>query len=600
MIVLGINAYHGDASAALVADGRLIAAAEEERFTRIKHAAGFPRHAIRWCVETAGIRPAEIDHIAISRRPSAHLYRKILYTLAHQPHYRFLKNRLANAARVTDVRHALAETLGVAPSDLRAVVHRVEHHRAHLASSFFVSGFDQAALLSLDGFGDFVSTMWGIGRDRTLAIEGMVAFPHSLGVLYTAATQYLGFPHYGDEYKVMGLSAYGEPIYRDAFRRIVRNGESLRFRLDLSYFRHHSHGVSMTWDEGAPTLDALFSEAWTEQFGPSRRPEAALEPHHAHLAASLQAVLEEVIFDLLNRLFERTRLTNLCLAGGVALNCVVNGKILTHTPFERVYIQPAAHDGGTSIGAAFYVWHQVLGQPRRFTMDHAFWGPAFSDPAIRRALDEAGLTSCHQERERLAQSVAERVAAGQIVGLFQDRMEFGPRALGHRSIIADPRRAEMKDILNRRIKHREPFRPFAPSVLEQAQGRYFEQTHRSPFMLMAYRVKPEKRGEIPAAIHVDGTARVQTVSRENDPFFWEIIHRFERLTGVPVVVNTSFNENEPIVCTPQEAIECFLRTHLDALAMGNYLVVKDRETVPLCRGTSDRSPHSARKATSRE
>lgn len=582
MIILGINAYHGDASAALIADGTLIAAAEEERFSRIKHAAGFPRQAIRYCLEAAGVRPTEIDHIAISRRPSAHLYRKILYALAHQPDRRFLKNRLANAARVHDVAQTLATALDISPRELRAEVHWVEHHRAHLASSFFVSGFDDAALLSLDGFGDFVSTMWGVGRDRTLTIDGFVTFPHSLGVLYTAVTQYLGFPHYGDEYKVMGLSAYGEPIYLDEFRRIVRNGNGLGFTLDLSYFVHHRQGVSMTWDDGAPTLDPIYSDAWAKRFGPPRSPANPVEEHHAHLAASLQAVLEEVILDLLVRLQQRTRLRTVCLAGGVALNCVVNGKILTHTPFERVYIQPAAHDAGTSIGAAFYVWHQVLGQPRRFTMEHAYWGPAFNDGAIRQALDRAGVRYRRLDRGDLARVVAERLARGQIVGVFQGRMEFGPRALGNRSILADPRRAEMKDILNRRVKHREPFRPFAPSILQEALGRYFEQTHPSPFMLMAYKVKPEKQAEIPAPLHVDGTGRVQTVTREANPFFWEIIHHFERLTGVPILVNTSFNENEPIVCTPGEAIACFLRTRMDGLAIGDYLVVKDPAAGP-CR-----------------
>lgn len=582
MIVLGINAYHGDASAALLADGELIAAAEEERFSRIKHAAGFPRQAIRYCLEAAGIQAREITHIAISRRPSAHLYRKILYALAHQPDHRFLRNRLANAARVRDVGQALAMALDLSPRELRAEVHLVEHHRAHLASSFFVSGFDQAALLSLDGFGDFVSTMWGVGRDRTLQIDGYVAFPHSLGVLYTAATQYLGFPRYGDEYKVMGLSAYGEPIYLDAFRRIVRNGRGMGFALDLSYFVHHRQGISMTWDDGAPTLDPIYSDAWAKQFGPPRLLGHPVEERHAHLAASLQAVLEEVVLNLLRRLHERTGLKDLCLAGGVALNCVVNGKILAETPFERVYIQPAANDAGTSIGAAFYVWHQVLGRPRRFIMDHAYWGPAFSEESIRQVLDRSGVRYRRLNRDELARTVAERLARGQIIGLFQGRMEFGPRALGNRSILADPRRAEMKEILNRRVKHREPFRPFAPSILQEAIGRYFEQTHPSPFMLMAYKVRPEKRGEIPAPTHVDGTGRVQTVTREANPLFWEVIHQFERLTGVPIVVNTSFNDNEPIVCTPDEAIACFLRTRMDGLAIGDYFVARRNADPPVC------------------
>jgi carbamoyltransferase len=575
MIILGINAYHGDASAAIVCDGKLVAAAEEERFCRVKHVAGFPHQAIAYCLQAAGVKPQDLTHIAISRNPSAHLERKIVFALSKGTGLRMIKDRLANASKVRDVKGVLADGLGLYPTEISAEVHYVEHHRAHLASSFFVSGFDEAALVSVDGFGDFVSTMWGVGRGSQMKIDGHVGFPHSLGVLYTAVTQYLGFPKYGDEYKVMGLAAYDQPAYLDEFRQLVRRSGELGFVLDLSYFTHHSEGVLMTWNEGAPALGRIYSPKMVSRFGPPRGPSEEVSPKHAQLAASLQAVLEEVVLDLLNKLYEKTRTKQLCLAGGVALNCVVNGKILEQTPFEQIYIQPAAYDGGTSLGAAFYVWHQLLRKERGFTMDHAYWGPEFSDSRIKAALDHSRLGYGQVESDQLTKLVAEEIAKGRIVGLFQGRMEFGPRALGNRSIVVDPRRAEMKDILNRRIKHREPFRPFAPSVLEESVGDYFEQSHPSPFMLMTYKVKEDKLAQIPAPTHVDGSGRLQTVSRATNPFYWQLIKEFERLTGVPVVLNTSFNENEPIVCTPEEAIECFLRTQMDVLAIGNYLVHKE-------------------------
>lgn len=580
-VILGVNAYHGDASAALVIDGQLVAAAEEERFVRVKHVAGFPHRAIAYCLNAAGISPREITHVALSRNPRARLPRKFLTVLARRPKLDRLADRVRNAFRLQDVKATLARGLGVDPRDLRAEVHYVEHHRAHLASAFFVSGFDEAALFSVDGMGDFASTMWGIGRGSRMRIMGVVPFPHSLGILYTAVTQYLGFPHYGDEYKVMGLAAYGEPAYLDLFRRIVRRDDDLRFRLDLSYFTHHADGVSMTWDEGAPVLGPLYSSKLIRVLGPPREPGAPIEARHEQIAASLQAVLEEVMLALLVRLSERTRAKAVCLAGGVALNCVVNGKILRHTPFERLYIPPAASDAGTSVGAAFAVWHERLGRPRTFAMEHAYWGPEWSESEIREALRRQGLAARRLSFEELVESVARALAEGKIVGLFQGRMEFGPRALGNRSILADPRRPEMKDILNRRVKNREPFRPFAPSILEEAVGEYFEQTHPSPFMLMAYPARPEKRALIPAALHVDGTGRVQTVSRAVNPLFWEILMRFGQRTGVPVLINTSFNENEPIVCHPDEALRCFQRTRMDLLLIGPYLVMKEESDVVL-------------------
>ena len=426
----------------------------------------------------------------------------------------------------------------------------------------------------LDGLGDFASTMWATGQGNRLEVHGSVAFPHSLGLCYTAISQYLGFWKFGDEYKVMGLAAYGDPQYRDEFRHIVatRNGSEMGFRLGLRFFSHHRTGPEMTWRDGSktPVLAQLFSPHLEELLGPTRPAEMPLEPKHKDVAATLQAILEEAYFRLLNPLYRRTRQKAVCLAGGVAFNCVANGKIFDRTPFTDVYVQPAAGDAGLAVGAAYYVYHQILGQPRKFVMEHAGWGPQFDSNRIRRALEGSRLTSSgfpltELPGDQLARETAKHISEGKVVGWFQGRAEWGPRALGNRSILVDPRRAEMKDVLNQRIKRREPFRPFAPSILEEAVGEYFERSHPSPFMNLAYSVRPEKRAVIPAPTHVDGTGRLQTVSRRTNPLYWSLIKEFERVTGVPVLLNTSFNENEPIVLTPEEAIDCFLRTKMDVL-----------------------------------
>ena len=575
MNILGLNAYHGDASAALFVDGRLASAMEEERFTRLKHQAGFPALAVQHTLAQAGLSAGDLDHVAISRDPSAHLHRKVLYALSNGPRLAALRDRLRNVSKLRDVRTTLADAAAVEERALRAQVHQIEHHRAHIASAFFVSPFERAALLSIDGFGDFVSTMWGTGCGNKIAVDGWVEFPHSMGLLYTAITQYLGFPKYGDEFKVMGFAPYGEPEYLDRLRALVRPKGGDRFELDLSYFVHHSEGVSMTWDHGAPTIGDVFSGRLEEALGPRRRMGEPLEARHRNIAASLQALLEEVVLGLLRAIAQKTGLKDLCLAGGVALNCTMNGKILAETPFERIYIQPAAHDGGTTLGAGLYGKHQILGAPRGFVMDHTYWGLEYSREACRAALEADGLSYRELADEPLADEAAALVAAGNIVGWFQGRFEWGPRALGNRSIVCDPRSATMKDHLNQRIKHRESFRPFAPSVLEERAGEWFEQASASPFMLMTCRVQRDKQGRVPAITHVDGTARQQTVSRTTNPKYWSLIHAFERRTGVPVILNTSFNENEPVVNTPEEAVACFLRNAMDVLALGPFLVEKN-------------------------
>lgn len=578
MNILGMNAYHGNASAAIVCDGRLVAAVEEERFNRVKYAAGFPTQAIRYCLKEAGLLLQDIDYVAVPRNPYARLGTKLLYALRMPS---FARERMKVLAKFTSIPEALAQTFDADPKTMPAKFHRVEHHQAHLASAFFVSPFERAALLSADGLGDFASTMWGTGSGNRMRIDGAVAFPHSLGLFYSAVTQYLGFLKFGDEYKVMGLAAYGEVEHVDVFREIVRSNGS-GFRLGLDYFTHHRTGPEMSWADAdkTPTLGQMFSENLEKRLGPRRKPEETLEPRHRNLAAALQARLEEVYLGMLKKLSERTKLKAICLAGGVAFNCVANGKIFDHTGFEQVYVHPAAGDAGLAVGAAYYVWHQVLGQPRSFVMDHAYWGPGYNSDQHRRALEASGVArnGCRIEElseDLLMRRTAALVAEGKILGWFQGRAEWGPRALGNRSIVADPRRPEMKEVLNQRIKHREIFRPFAPSILAEATGEWFEKAHPSPFMTMAYAVRPEKREKIPAPTHVDGTGRLQTVTREANPRYWKLIQAFAEQTGVPVVLNTSFNDNEPIVCRPEEALDCFQRTKMDALVLGDFLITRE-------------------------
>jgi carbamoyltransferase len=580
MLILGINAYHGDVSAALLRDGHLVAAVEEERFRRVKHWAGFPDHAIRACLAMAGAEARDIDRFAVSRNPRAHLWRKGLFALRNRPDVRLLTDRVRNAATVQRLHERLAASLGLPAAHVRSRLRHVEHHPAHLASSFFASPFEEAAVCAIDGFGDFVSTSSGVGRGTSLDVQQRVFFPHSLGLLYLAITQYLGFPNYGDEFKVMGLAPYGEPRYVPELRKLVSVRPDGQVRLDLSYFSHWSDGVTMTWDEGEPELGPVFTRALDALLGPRRRRDEAIEARHEAIAASLQAVYEEAAFAVLRAVQARTGQTRLCLAGGCAMNSVANGKIRANTAFREIYIQPASGDNGTALGAALHAWHAAGGR-REFVMSHGYWGPEFDDAAIAAAVDARGadVTARAEGRhfaseQELCGWTADRIAEGKVVGWFQGRMEWGARALGNRSILADPRRADMRDIINVRIKFRERFRPFAPSVAVEALADFFVDAVPDPFMIQVYPVRPAKRGVIPAVTHVDGSGRLQTVSREGNPRYWRLIEAFRERTGVPILLNTSFNENEPIVHQPSEALDCFLRTDMDVLVMGNHVLVK--------------------------
>jgi carbamoyltransferase len=584
MIILGLNAYHGDSSACLVVDGRLAAAAEEERFTRVKHWAGLPVRAISYCLQEAGVRLEDVDHIAANRDPRANLGRKVLFALAKRPSFASIRDRIRNAGKVRDIKTVMSRELGVESSRITARMHNVEHHIAHLASSFFVSPFDSAAVVSVDGFGDFVSTMWGRGSGSRITIGDQVTFPHSLGIFYLAVTQYLGFTDYGDEYKVMGLAPYGKPTELDAMRRIVKLKPGGRFELKLDYFLHHSKGVSMTWNDGEPKIGGLYSDKLVRVFGPPRKKDEPLNEHHKNIAASLQEMYEEAFFHLLDHVYHETRDPRLCLAGGCAMNSVANGKVFERSDFKELYIQPAAGDSGGAIGAAFSVWSRVSGKARSFIMEHAYWGPEFGNEEIGELLrtksGELREEKCAIERIddefELCRRTAERIAEGKVIGWFQGRMEWGPRALGNRSIVCDPRRADMKDILNLKIKRRESFRPFAPSVLREAVGEWFETDYDVPFMLQVYQIRADKRPLIPAVTHVNGSGRLQTVTESQNPRYYRLIKAFEKIAGVPAVLNTSFNENEPVVCAPREALDCFLRTRMDVLVLGDcYIERKD-------------------------
>ncbi len=579
MNIIGINAYHGDASAALVVDGQLVAAVEEERFNRVKHWAGFPAQSINWCLQYAGITAHEVDHVAVSFDPKANFFRRLGFVARHWPSPTAILDRLKRQGKTLGLEDQFAKAAGQSRSSLRAQFHRIEHHQTHLAAGFLISPFEESAVLSVDGMGDFTSTLTAHAKGISWQELDRVFFPHSIGFLYSAITMYLGFPHYGDEYKVMGLAPYGQPEFVDFFRKMIRPvGDT--FELNLDYFTHHKRGVKMTWNDGAPVVEPFYSDRLIQELGPARTKQQPMTPRHDNIAKSLQVVTEEIIMHLLQRLHKKTRCDNVCMTGGVAMNSVANGKITTQTPFRNVYIPAGAADNGTSFGAAFYVWNRVLGKPRGFIQDHAFWGCSSTDTEVQAAAVEAGVPFEVMDEESLVDRTTDLLIDGKVVGWFQGQMEFGARALGNRTLLADPRRTDMRDIINLRIKFREKFRPFAPSILEEHVGEWFEINESTPYMEKVFPIRPEKHAIIPAVTHVDGSGRLQTVSKKTNPLYHALIQRFFEKTGVPIVLNTSLNENEPIVRTPAEAISCFLRTDMDAIVLGRVLINRHRPDFP--------------------
>lgn len=568
MDVLGISCYYHDAAAALVRDGRLIAAAEEERFSRRKHDSGFPRRAIDFCLRQGRTTTAALDHVVFYEKPFVKFERLVRTIFATYPLTAalFQEAVLSWAGRKLWIKEELQRALGL-PGDR---ILFVDHHLSHAASAFFSSPFERAAILTVDGVGEWTSTALGVGEGTSVRLTEEIRFPHSLGLFYSAFTAFLGFEVNEGEYKVMGMAPYGTPRYVDRVRQVIRWDDAGGLWLDLRYFSHH-RSVTRPF---TPRFESLFGRARTP------RERDVLDPAYADLAASVQAVTEEVILSLVRRLHRQTGLTTLCMAGGVALNSVANGRILRESPFTSVYIQPAAGDSGGAVGAALYVTHAVLGRPRDFVMEHAYWGEAPREAGIARTLETEGLRHTrYDDDERLLERVADALARGQVVGWMQGRFEWGPRALGNRSILADPRRADMKDTVNLKVKFREPFRPFAPAVLEERAGDFFDLpsggAYPARFMLVVVPVRQSRREDLPATTHVDGSARVQTVSRTANPRYHRLIELFGQATGVPVLLNTSFNlKGEPIVNTPADAIASFRRSGLDLLVMDRFLVEK--------------------------
>ncbi len=572
MIILGINAYHADSSAAIFRDGVMIAATEEERFRRIKHWAGFPSMAIEFCLREAGVTLDQVDHIAIGRDPKAKFLKKLVFFAQHPFHsLKFIADRFSNQKKVASIEAELSALSGIDAASIKHKIHQIEHHRSHLGSAFFASPFEEAAVLSIDGSGDFSTTMMGIGRGTNIEVIDSIDFPHSIGIFYTAFTQLLGFPYYGDEYKVMGLAPYGEPKYVDKLRSLIIWKENGLFELDLSYFRSATQGF-IQYENNLPIVPPLFGEKMVTEFGAERKKDEPLSQYHKDLAASVQRFTEETIFHILKGLHARTGLDKVCIAGGVAQNSVANGKLTRNTPFKEVYIPSAGHDAGISMGAAQYTYHQVLNQSRVAPIYSAYTGARFSNDEIEALLQSKNIAYTKYDDAALFDVVSDRLINAGVVGWFNGRAEFGPRALGARSILADPRRSDAKDLLNAKIKRRESFRPFAPSILKEYVDEYFEVNDVVPFMEKVFPIKPEKQHLIPAVTHVDGTGRLQSVDPLVSPAYYQLIKSFFNKTGVPILLNTSFNENEPIVNSPQEALDCFLRTSMDMLVLENIVV----------------------------
>ncbi len=570
MYILGITSYAHDSSCSLIKDGEIRVVIEEERFNREKHTSQFPQQAIEQCLAFEKISIHDIDKITFFWNPQ----REIVGNLSHVLKYFPQSVNLLLAPSGGDELSFLTRTGAMKNIGRRIQDHFklkkppqvqfIEHHLGHAASAFFVSGFEESAILTIDGRGESTSTLLSVGRKNKIEKIKEIKVPHSLGHLYAALTDYLGFKPFFDEWKVMGMSAYGNDSFVPAFEKVVQFLDNGEYRLNLKYFRFHTHG-QRRW----------LSEAFYEIFGPKREKSDPYEQRHFDIAYSLQKTIEKAGVHLAQNLHALSSQKNLCLTGGVVLNCLMNKKIIEQTPFENVFIQPVANDVGTSFGSALYYYHQQLGKERHYKFDSIYLGTEYSNDEIERILAARRLH--YKKCDNIARETARYIADGKIVGWFQGRMEIGPRALGNRSITVNPMDPTMKERLNERVKKREFFRPFAPSILEEKVAEYFDMPkgYLSPYMILIGDVKPQKRSVIPAVTHADNTARVHTVNKEINPKYWELIHEFEKITGVPVLLNTSFNENEPIVCQPEDALNCFLRTEFDVLAIGDYLVLKN-------------------------
>lgn len=570
MYILGINAFHADSSAALLIDGEVVCATEEERFTRQKHWAGLPLKSIEFCLSSRDLKMSDISYICVGRDPKAKFFNKIKYMAKNiKPSISMLRQRFANRSDLNSFGDNINNHFGFCPK-----IMFIEHHRAHLASAFFSSPFEEATLISIDGSGDFSTVMIGKGIGNKIEIIESQDFPVSIGLFYTAFTQFLGFPYYGDEYKVMGLSPYGSPNYLKEIRSIIWSGDKSILNWDSSFF--NLNNGTLSYGGNNPNVSQIFNESNFENlFGKKRSKNEEINKRHKNIASSLQRRTEELIFEIIERAYKKTGIHNLCLAGGVAQNSVANGKILNNTSIKEIYIPSAGHDAGISMGASQYHYFHNLDNNRSQPLYNANLGISFSNKRIKEIIDRLDLKYKYLEDEILFKYVAKAISNNNVIGFFDGNAEFGPRALGSRSILADPRNSEAQQLLNEKIKKRESFRPFAPSILEEFGEEYFENYQFTPFMERVLPIKKEKQKQIPAVTHVDGSGRLQSVKKDLRPRYYRLIKEFYEITGVPILINTSFNENEPVVNIPEEAIDCYIRTDMDMLVLGNYVLEKE-------------------------
>ena len=583
--ILGINAFHADASAVLLEEGNVIAAIEEEKFTRLKHWSGFPKKSIEWCLNYGNINFSDISHIGINTNPKSTYLRKIKHIIFNKPNFKFYLDRLKNSNKGNSIRYLLEKEFCDGKS-LKSKIHYLDHHYCHMSSAYFPSNYDYSAVLSVDGFGDFCSTAWGIGSQSDLNIKKRIFFPHSLGAFYTAITQFLGFENYGDEYKVMGLAPYGEPIYVDNLKKFLILKDNGTFSLDQKYIYWEKFKNN---NEGYPQIYTHFHKNIETILGLSRKPNEDILQRHKDIACSLQALYELAFFNLLNKIYSEFKVKNLCIAGGCGANSVANGKITFNTGFENVYIHPAPGDAGGALGAALAIWNKFSKQ-KSPVIKNVYLGYESNDSDILNSIEEVSNLKKYKfylkkigdneikNESKFLDFIVDEIIQGKVIGWFQGRLEWGPRALGNRSIIGDPRRTDMRDIINKKIKKRESFRPFAPSILQDKCGEWFvtkyENDNNVPHMTKVYKIKESKRDLIPAVCHVDGTGRLQTVSEYENKRYFQLINKFFIKTNVPMLLNTSFNENEPIVCKSKEALDCFFRTKMDILVVGDFILQK--------------------------
>ena len=580
MVILGINSFHADSSACLLINGKIRVAIEEERINRIKHWSGLPILSIEECLKNENISLKDIDYVAVNSDFFSNFLYKIKYILSQKTEIKFLIEKISNKNQKKDILNLILSETNSGQFNKNCKLIQVEHHLAHVASAFYDSSYDEAVNLSVDGFGDFASLTWGKGIKHKIKIDHKILFPHSLGIFYEAFTQFLGFHNYGDEYKIMGLSSYGKPTECEKISKVIKKKNDHEFFLNLEYFIHHRENIYYSWDNTAPKLKNLFSNKICQLFGNPRNKEAAITEEHKNIAASVQKIYEDILLNIINYIYKKYKINNLTLSGGCAQNSLANGKILKNTPFSSLFIPSNPGDAGGAVGAAYYVWYKIK-KDRSYKINATpYLGKSYDNRYIEQLLNnkksELNVNKCDfflLEENGLCNYVAKEISKAKVIGWFQGKMEWGPRALGNRSILADPRDPNIKNILNLKIKKRENFRPFAPSILlEDAKDWFVDFKDEEPFMSRVFKFKKEKVHLVPGVAHIDETGRVQTVTVDQNKIFYKLINSFKKITGIPLVINTSFNENEPIVQKPEEALECFLRTNMDMLVMENWVI----------------------------